>query len=516
MQETAVAENDKSHAAGAVPLRNGTARAALTSGTAEVITRVLAVVLSIATARVLEPREVGVLGVAVIVAGVVSMIGYYPETAAVAARGNYGDSDYALAASIIRACVIVCLLCAAALTFSPLAELLLGKEANANQLRQLLAILLCMPVLELIGGYASVILQRRLDLSYIAGIQLVQPVVFVSLAITLLIKGYGYIGVAWANIIALAITTAGLWFRLWRQRLLAWQGWPPLGALRETFFGSTRILAGGFGGYLGERLDNLLVAGAIGPTAMSFYSMAWNAARTPAIVFARAISFVLVPTIAQIQKDEARVQRAIGECLRHSYLLLAPVCAALFVSSPLLVSFVLGTKWLPLVPCLRIMAITVIVAPLLYTSGALLIGTGRAQLIGIATIAHLAALMLLVPILANRWGIIGAAYADMAATAILTVVLSVTAWRASRHINWRLIFTILLPMVAALSAGVAAWSIGASIPTDAARLIGELGMFLTGYPLFIFIFGGRARLFDLTAILRGVFRRSAVPAQQHS
>ena len=58
------------------PLRDIAARAAMASGTAEIVTRVLTVVLAIVTARVLEPVEVGLLGLSVIVIGVVSMLGF--------------------------------------------------------------------------------------------------------------------------------------------------------------------------------------------------------------------------------------------------------------------------------------------------------------------------------------------------------------------------------------------------------------------------------------------------------
>lgn len=56
------------------PLRHGVARAALASGAAETATRVLMVALSIATARALLPGQIGVLGLAVIVVGIVSLI----------------------------------------------------------------------------------------------------------------------------------------------------------------------------------------------------------------------------------------------------------------------------------------------------------------------------------------------------------------------------------------------------------------------------------------------------------
>src|SRR3989442_3804297 len=98
-------------------LRYGTTRAAIASGTAQIVTRVLTVVLSIATARALEPREVGLLGLAVIVVAVISMIGYYPETAAVTARTREGHGKFAVASVAIKAVVTALLLASVALAF---------------------------------------------------------------------------------------------------------------------------------------------------------------------------------------------------------------------------------------------------------------------------------------------------------------------------------------------------------------------------------------------------------------
>jgi hypothetical protein len=51
------------------------------------------------------------------------------------------------------------------------------------------------------------------------------------------------------------------------------------------------------------------------------------------------------------------------------------------------------------------------------------------------------------------------------------------------------------------------WRIS-DITSDTARLIGEAGAILLGYPFVILVFGGRARLLDLTLLLRGAFRRA--------
>src|SRR5262249_36063260 len=254
MQQLLAGPSDSKELQQSEPLRYLAARAALTSGGAEIITRMLTIVLSIVTARVLEPREVGLLGLAVIVIGTVSMIGFYPETAAVAARGKGSDRQYAVASTLLRAGIIGLLLLVLWLIFPTVVHYLTGKDEAHSPLLQLLAVLAWMPVLELISCYPLVVMQRRLELSYVARLQILQPVVFVGLSVVLLLTGRGYIGVAWANVTSIAVTAVSLWWRFLWARELSWGSWPSFAAAQEVFRQTGKVFIGGFGGYLGGRV----------------------------------------------------------------------------------------------------------------------------------------------------------------------------------------------------------------------------------------------------------------------
>lgn len=510
--ETPVQVNQTQTAIGE-QLRYKTARAAMTSGGSEAITRVLTVVLAIVTARTLEPVEVGLLGLSVIVIGVVSMLGFYPETAAITARSEGTNQQYALAATTMRIGITVVFLTVLWLTFPVVARYLTGKDDGAIPLRELLGVLAWVPVLELVSGYPQVVMQRRLDLNFIAWLQILQPILFVGSAVALLMTGHGYIGVAWANVAASAVIALLLWWRLLSTTSAGWRVSPSRVVWRETLRGTVKVFVGGFGGYLGARVDNLLVAGSIGPAAMSFYSMAWNASRTPANVFAKAINFVLVPVLARIQDDPMRVQRALRECVRNSYLLLAPACAILFVTAPVLVNYVIGPKWLPVVPALRVMCFTVLAVPILFASGALLVGTGRAHLTGIATAIQLATLFIAIPPLSARWGVLGAAYADCVSVLLLTLTLGATAWFATRQIGLPILRTGAVPLAAALSSGCLAFFLTNSIQSDALGFTFGVCVTSLGYVLIVAVLGGRARLVNLSHLLLTVARRSPISGE---
>jgi lipopolysaccharide exporter len=486
-------------------LRQGATQSALASGVADAAARVLTILLSVVAARVLGPTDVGTLGIAVTIVAILSMVGSFWETAGVIAGRSSPDAAYAAAATVLRT-LIACALVGVGLTSSPaIGSLLTSTPAAAQQLSVLLWILLWTLLIEALASHPRVILQRRLDLRYLARLQLLAAVLFVGGAIALLQRGFGTAGVAWAQVVSGVLVGALTWLRLGGER---WSGWPDAEAWRAVCRETWRLLAGGFLGFLSTRTDNMLVAGAIGETGMSFYSMAYNASRLPLNTLEKVTSFVLVPTLARIRDDATLVQKAVDEALRYFYLAVVPASAALLVAAPSLVEVVLGVRWLPLVPCLRVMSLTAIAAPALYTAGALLVAFGRAHWIGVGSAALLVLQVLAIPPMARRFGPLGAAFVDLAVVILLTTGVCRAAQGAMAVIRWRLGAPLILPALAGSCAGLLAW--GACLfPMGKAFLLAtQLAVIAVGYPLSVWALGGGDRLRAFLSLLPVDYNRA--------
>jgi PST family polysaccharide transporter len=516
MLDTVAAEKAVRIDSTARPLRPGVARAALASGAVETVSRVLTIVLSIATARALEPREVGLLGLAVIVTGIVSLVAACSETAGVITRGPGSDREHAVVATAIRGVVAIVLVTATYLCLSLISHVLAAAEASESQLNALIRLLLLLPLIEAAGNYPRVVLQRRLDLSFMAGLGLVQIVIHVGMSISLLWLGYGAAGVVCSSLIAASVAVLLFWLRV---LVRSSEGALRPHALRSLFGemlkNNGKVFTGSFIGYLNGRIDNILVASAIGPTAMSFYSMSWSASRTPAQILGQALGFVLVPTIARISDDQERIQRGIAESLRHSYTLLAPVCAMLFLGGPAIVLVILGSKWLPMVPALRIMSLTVLTAPIIVISTSILVGTGRAHLTGLATLGQLLALGAITMPLCRAWGITGAAFGDMLATFVSAIALLAASPLMRQAVQRTFLQAVLLPIAAVVMSGILAVAVSSQLQMDNNSPV-ELLILAVAYPLFLSILGGKTALWDLLNILRTGARQLPVASNLDS
>lgn len=470
-------------------------------------TRALTILLSIATARALEPGEVGLLGLAVIVVGVLSLATACAETAGVIGREAGTDSQYAFVAVVVRGVVTAALLGAILPSLPPLARLLAGQAAADAELVTLVRLLLWQLLFDLAATYPRVILQRRIRLVPVAGASLLHISAHVGLSLFLLREGYGAMGVVWSSVVTSGLSAVFLWCQL-RGAGPVWEGAGGTVPWRQTLMSTARVFTAGFVGYLNGRFSNLFVAGVLGPAAMSFYGMAWSASRIPVWILSQALGPVLVPTLSRVRSDAPRVERILCESLRHAYVLLVPTCVLLFVAAEPLVSTILGPKWLPVVPALQVMSVSVLMAPLVVAFNALLVATDRAHLTGLATAAQLATIAVFVVPLAVRWGVAGAAVGDLASTAVLAGALYALCRIRVPEVRWEVLQAASLPLLAALPPGLLAWYLAPALPAGVVTLAGEACLLLVGYLAVISLLGGRGRVLGLVVLVRDLARRS--------
>jgi O-antigen/teichoic acid export membrane protein len=485
----------------AASLRLRTARAAVTSGGAEIVGRFLSIFLSIATARALLPREVGVLGLAAIVVGFISMTASYMETAAVVSHAEGSDEEFSLVALLGRAALTVLLLVILVGGMPRLSRWLVGGGESAQSVRALVALLAWQPLIEVLGAYPRVLLQRRLDLTYLAFVTLVQVVCHVSLAVLLLWRGLGAVAVVYGALAGVAFGALLPWLRLFGTAPRSWLITSP-GVLRAFGADFSRVFANGFFTYVNAQVDKVLVSSVLGPAAMSFYGIAWSASRFPAGVLAQSLRFSVMPAVARLQNDRSSVERALVESLRYSMLLAAPLAAVLFVCARSLVTVVLGERWLPVVPALQIMSVAVLTAPVLEASVTLIIGMGRAHLTAIASSVTIVVLVVSTPLLAARWGVVGAAYGNLISALVLMFTSAMIARMTFAGIRWLRPAVVLTPILAAGVSAIAAFTLAGYRGAGIEQLSIEIAIIAILYPLTLCLSGGRDALVDLVVLVR--------------
>ncbi len=384
------------------------------SASAEILGRVAALAVTIVSARLLEPAELGTLGLVIAGIAIISMLGGYVEAGALVATRKMDEGVRATVGGVLRLIVVGVPLLFLFLFQEAILSAFLKDGARQAQARSLLPVLALLPVIEAISGVAAVVLQRRMLLAPVAIRQAYQPFIYAAGGLSLVVLGFGTMGLAWAQITGAAAVAAVMWNLARTQGALA--AGANVVAFRAIGTESLKQATAGFVGFLTERVDNLLVAGTLGPAALSFYSFAWSASRLPVTIVSRVARGAFLPALvhAKGQLEESRRILAMGLSSALGLSMGLGTLIGLFGSE--VVTLVVGSRWASAGACLELMAATVAVSPLLFLPLAALQAGGAAHRGGpVAATLQLGLQLILIPPLCVRFGERGAAAVDFIA-----------------------------------------------------------------------------------------------------
>jgi PST family polysaccharide transporter len=132
----------------------------------------------------------------------------------------------------------------------------------------------------------------------------------------------------------------------------------------------------------------------------------------------RGVSLVAFPVYSKVQDDLVKLRRAFMGSLEAVATISIPVAISVVVMAPDIVSLVLGEKWLPAAPAIQILAVAGALNSLTGAGSSLFMGSGRPWLNFQMTLLRVAVLLVVVVPATLWYGIAGASYAALLATAV--------------------------------------------------------------------------------------------------
>ena len=158
-----------------------------------------------------------------------------------------------------------------------------------------------------------------------------------------------------------------------------------------------------------SNLDNFLVGKKLGAALLGYYALAFNISSLTITHLSSLVARVMYPTYAKLQNDLESIKRISLKIIKTTAIFSIPFGTGLFLLSKEIVEVVYGEKWLPMVPVLKIFSLCSMILPLVSVSGSIYIACGKPKwdfYLGFSTICLI---MLIVPFLIDRFGLIGAA-----------------------------------------------------------------------------------------------------------
>lgn len=202
--------------------------------------------------------------------------------------------------------------------------------------------------------------------------------VFVS-SIVGIVMAYNHMGI-WSLVFSQLslniITTILLWYIVrWRPSMAF-----SLARVKLMFGYSSRILLGSITNVLYNNIFNIIIGKQYTIELLGFYN---RGALIPTIVVdnaANTLNQVLFPALSKIQDDRETIRRIVKRMLSIVMYLVLFLMSILFIYARPLTILFFSEKWLPMIPFMRIVCITVLFYPMILINTSMLTAIGRSDL----------------------------------------------------------------------------------------------------------------------------------------
>ena len=229
----------------------------------------------------------------------------------------------------------------------------------------------------------------------------------VSGAIAAMSLAWGGLGV-WSLVAQPLVGTAvtlvlSTYYAHWLPRIeFSWTG------IRGLAHFSVGVLGSDLLNYANRNVDSLLVGRVLGSGQLGFYSLSYQIMLYPLQQVSSVIVRVLFPTLSRMQDDLPRFREAYLKSISAIAFITFPMMMGLFSVADDFVLVVLGQKWLPTLPLLRILVWVGMMQSIATTVGTIYLSTGNIRRLFQVTLAGTP--MLIGGILVGlQWGIEGVA-----------------------------------------------------------------------------------------------------------
>ena len=376
-------------------------------------TRLVTLVSLAVLARLLAPRDFGLLAFALVYITYAETIGDLGTTVALIYWPERRD-DAAQVTFVMNAVMGVFWFTLTLVLAPAIAAFFRNPEAA-----DIVRVLAVSFVIKFLGNTHDALAQKDLRFRARAIPELALAIVKAALSIALAALGFGAWSLVWGHVAGQTVWTIAAW---------AIVPWRPRPALPRDLFAPMLRYGRGIVGVnviaaVVHHADKAVVGRLLGTAALGVYQIADRLPDATVTVIIWVVSKVLFPAFARLQHSIDELRGAYLRALTYVSIVTVPVAAGLCVAAEPIVRVVFGPKWMAAVPVLRWLAIYTGVRSLGTHAGDVLKATGRSGLLAAFGVVKAA---LIVPslIVAARWGLEAVAMA-LALVTLLTVILNI-------------------------------------------------------------------------------------------
>ena len=205
--------------------------------------------------------------------------------------------------------------------------------------------------------------------------------------------------------------------------------------LRDILHKGKWITAYGIFNYLSENGDNIFVGKMLGSSSLGIYQMAYKLSILPISEVSDVVSQVVFPVYSKIEEDTKRLLKAYFKTMVLTILGGVAVGGIIFLYPKEIVTIILGSQWLSVVPVLKVLSIYGIFRTISGPSSALFLAKGKQNYVTLMNFTRFSAILITIFPLILIYGITGAGYSVLIGVLIELPIIILFIFKIFKSIN---------------------------------------------------------------------------------
>jgi PST family polysaccharide transporter len=379
-------------------LSTKTASALKWSGVAQSVRLTLQLATTFTLARLLDPADFGLLGMATIVVGFVALFREFGTSPAVI-QSMRDDSLFLSTIFWLNAATGLCI-AAALFAVAPLIAAFYQEPRVTNVVRVLSFSL----VISGFGGLQQALLERQLSFRTLAKVEMFSTLLGAVVSIVLAAAGFGVWSLVFQALTQTLVVVLLVWsVSTWRPGLMF--GW---NVVRSVSGFGLNLTGFQVVNYTFRNIDNLLIGRYLGSNDLGIYNLAYRVMFFPLLTISDVIGRVMFPVYAHVQDDDARLRRYYLKAGGAIAFVSFPMMLGMMAVAGPFVSAVFGEKWTRVTVLLLILAPVGMVQSIGTTVGSIYLVKARTDTMLKWSIAASIVVTIAVAI-GLQWGMVGVA-----------------------------------------------------------------------------------------------------------
>ncbi|WP_332898234.1 lipopolysaccharide biosynthesis protein [Haladaptatus sp. CMSO5] len=232
-----------------------------------------------------------------------------------------------------------------------------------------------------------------------------------------------------------------------------------LPAARELFGYGKWVTGGGIITFLYSQGDDAVVGWLLNATSLGFYQLAYQFAMAPATEIAAVISSVAFPSYSKLQDDVPALREAFFQMIQVSTAVSFPLAVGIVAVAPTFVIAFLGPVWEPIIVPIQLIGVYAFLVSMNMTFGPVWQARGHPDYATkVSTLRTIFLALIIIPA-TLQFGIVGTAGAVVATYLVPSVPLDIYLVVKTVETTYARFFReIAYPLIASLSMGGAVWA----------------------------------------------------------